>query len=89
MKHHPLVTANATALIVAAIYVVCAAAFFFLPGLTMAIARSWFHGVELSPLAGWNRSMGSLLIGLVTSAGAGWLVGYVFAQAYNYFLKNK
>lgn len=88
MKHEPMATANAAAATVAALYVFCRIAVALVPDLVMSIAQSWFHGLELSKVSGWNLSMESFILGLVTSAGGAWLVGYVFANAYNYFLKR-
>ena len=51
MKHDPNVTANATAVTTAIIYVVCRVAFIVAPDLSMAISRSWFHGIDISLIA--------------------------------------
>ncbi|OGY17388.1 MAG: hypothetical protein A2784_02820 [Candidatus Chisholmbacteria bacterium RIFCSPHIGHO2_01_FULL_48_12] len=88
MKHEPLVTANAIAVTVAALYVVCRIAVALFPDLAMTVAQSWFHGLELSKVSGWNLSLGSFILGLITSAAGGWLIGYVFANSYNYFVKK-
>lgn len=88
MKHEPIATANAISATAAIIYVVCRIAVAIFPDLTIAIAQSWFHGLELSSVSGWNLSLGSFILGLVTSAGGAWLVGYLFASVYNYFAKK-
>ncbi|MCL5797354.1 MAG: DUF5676 family membrane protein [Patescibacteria group bacterium] len=88
MKHEPNATANAAAVTVAALYVVCRLAVSLFPDLAMSVAQSWFHGLELSKVSGWNLSMGSFILGLVTSTVSAWLIGYVFASAYNYFAKK-
>ncbi|MBI2309641.1 hypothetical protein HYU89_01965 [Candidatus Collierbacteria bacterium] len=88
MKHEPNATANAAAVTVAIIFIFCRLAVALLPDLTMAIAQSWFHGLEISKISGWNLSLSSFILGLVTSAGGTWLVGYVFANTYNYFVKK-
>jgi hypothetical protein len=51
MKHHPTATANALAATTAIIYVVCRGAFVVAPDLTMTIAKSWFHGIDISLIA--------------------------------------
>lgn len=89
MKHDPNVSANATAVTVAIIYVVCAAAFVLLPKLSMSIARSWFHGIALDRFGGAVVTPASFVLGLLTATVGGWLVGFVFASLYNYFLKSK
>lgn len=88
MKHEPNATANAAAVTVAALYVICRIAVALFPDLAMSVAQSWFHGLELSKISGWNLSMGSFILGLATSAGGAWLVGYLFANVYNYFVKK-
>lgn len=89
MKHEPNVTANATAVTIAVIYIVCVAAVVLLPDLSLTIAQSWVHGLDLSKIYAVNVSLGSFILGLVTSTAGGWLIGYIFATVYNYFLKSK
>ncbi|MEK7101402.1 MAG: DUF5676 family membrane protein [Patescibacteria group bacterium] len=88
MKHEPNATANAAAVTVAVIFVVCRLAVALFPDLAMTIAQSWFHGLQLSKVTGWDLSLGSFILGLVTSTGGAWLVGYIFASTYNYFVKK-
>lgn len=45
----------------------------------MAVARSWFHGIALDQFGQAIVTPGSFILGLVTSALGGWLVGYVLA----------
>ncbi len=90
MKHDPMVTANATAVTVAFIAVVCALSIILAPDLSMGIAQSWFHGIDLSKVrTSVSLSMGSLVTGWITAAIGGWIVGYVFASVYNWFLPKK
>ncbi len=88
MKHEPNATANAAAVTVGALYIVCRIAVALFPDLATSVAQSWFHGLELSKVSGWNLSMGSFILGLLTSTASAWLIGYVFANAYNYFVKK-
>lgn len=88
MKHHPKATANAAAVVTAIVYVVCRQAFVWLPELSMGIARSWFHGIDISQIAATTIPTDNFLLGLVTAAVAAWLVGYLFATAYNWFAKK-
>ncbi|OGM13028.1 hypothetical protein A3A76_01945 [Candidatus Woesebacteria bacterium RIFCSPLOWO2_01_FULL_39_23] len=89
MKHDPNVTANAAAITVAALYIVCRVAVALFPDLAMSVAQSWFHGLELSKISGWDLSMGSFVLGLITSAGGAWLVGYGYATVHNFLLAKK
>lgn len=81
-----MATANAMATTVAFIAVVCAVAIIVAPDLSLGIAQSWFHGMDLSKVQTTvSPSMGSILYGWITAAIGGWVVGYVFASAYNKF----
>ena len=88
MKHDPNVTANATAATGAILYIFCRIAVSLFPVLSMSIAQSWFHGLEISQLSGWSLSMGSFVLGLISITIAAWLTGYLFAKIYNYFAKR-
>lgn len=88
MKHELNATANALAVTVGVIYIVCALSVVLLPDLTMTIAQSWFHGLDLSKISVFNVSVGSFILGLVTAVAGSWVIGYVFASAYNYFVKK-
>ena len=88
MKHDPKVTANAAAVTVAIVYVVCRIGIALFPDLGMAIAQSWFHGIQLTKISQLDLSLGSFILGLVTSIISTWLIGYLFAKLYNYFLKS-
>ncbi len=88
MKHLPMATANAAAVTVAIIYIVCAGAFIVAPEFAMSIGKSWFHGIDLSAFSAPEITVSSFLLGIVTATAGAWLVGYVFATAYNTFLKK-
>ena len=88
MKHDPKTTAHAAAATVAGIYVVCATAFVLLPDLTMSVARSWFHGIDIGGLAASQVTVDSFILGIISAIALAWLVGYAFATLYNYFLKK-
>lgn len=88
MKKDPIATAHAAGITVGIIFVVCRLAFVLLPDLTMAIAQSWFHSIALNQTP-VGLTTGSFILGLISTVISAWLVGYVFANLYNYFLKNK
>ncbi|MEK7597266.1 MAG: DUF5676 family membrane protein [Patescibacteria group bacterium] len=88
MKHNPISTANAAAVTVAIVYIVCRVGVSLFPDLSMTIAQSWFHGIKLTQISELNLSLGSFVLGLTTSTIGTWLVGYLFAKLYNYFLKS-
>ncbi len=89
MKHEPSATANAVGVTTAIVYVICRILVSLFPDLMFTIAQSWFHGIELSRLGSWNLTISSFLTGLVSSTITAWLIGYLFANVYNYFAKGK
>ena len=88
MKHDPKATANAAAVTVAIVFIVCHIGIALFPDLAMTIAQSWFHGIQLTQISELNLSLGSFVLGLTTSTIGTWLVGYLFASSYNYFVKK-
>ena len=88
MKHQPYATANATACTAILLYATCALLVAIAPELTINIFQSWFHGIDISQIATWNVTGGSLFMGFVTMTGYAWVMGYIFALLYNSFLKK-
>jgi hypothetical protein len=89
MKHLPAASANATAATVAVIYIVCALGILLFPDISMSVARSWFHGIDISKITlSTQTNPGSLVLGFITATGGGWLLGYIFASSYNYFARK-
>lgn len=71
------------------IAVACALAIIVAPDLSMGIAQSWFHGIDINKVRTVvSPSLGSLLYGWITAAIGGWIVGYVFATLYNMVAKK-
>lgn len=89
MKHEPMVTANAVAATTAIVYVLCRILVGLFPDLSFTVAQSWFHGIALGQLGSWNLTPPSFILGIVSSAITAWIVGYIFASVYNFFLKSK
>ena len=89
MKHNPMVTANAAAATTAIVYIFCRIAFTLVPDMTMLIARSWFHGIDISKISALNLSLESFVLGLVTATVGAWVAGYVFAYLYNAFITKQ
>lgn len=88
-KKNPMALANAAGMTTAIVYVVCRGAFIVAPDLSLAIARSWFHGIDIGKIAAVNLSSESFVLGIVSTVISAWLVGYLFATTYNMFLKGK
>lgn len=88
MRHDLMATANALAVTVGVTYVLCAVLVTLLPEASMAVAQSWFHGIDIARISSWNVTVGSFIMGLVTSIVFAWAVGYLFAYIYNMFAKK-
>ena len=88
MKINITAWANATALITAAIYVICGLLVSTTPGFMMMVARSWFHGIDLSKSWSGRAFPGNFLFGFVTIVIFAWFSGYVFAWVYNKLAKK-
>lgn len=88
MKCNPTTAANAAAATAAVIYVACALFFMVAPGLSMAITKTWFHGIDISLIDARTTTFGSFILGLVTATIGAWIVGYIFAFFYNKFAKK-
>jgi len=89
MKHNPNVMARALATTVAVIYMVCRLAVWLLPELSRTIMQSWFHGLQIQPVAAWSLTFLAFILGLVTATASAWLVGWCFAHCYNMYSGKK
>ena len=88
MKHSPVATANASALTVAVVYVVCRLLVGMFPEASLAVAKSWFHGIDISLISSWNLSFESFVLGIVTATIFAWGVGYLYGWGFEYFSKK-
>ena len=88
MKLDAKAFANAAALIVAAIYVVCVAVVAIAPDFFLSIANSWIHALDLTKIKDINITAGSFIWGLITIVIVSWVVDYFFAVAYNSLIKR-
>ena len=89
MKIDEKVWANASAALVGVIYLACGLLVAIAPNFMMAVARSWFHGIDLTQNWSGRAFPGNFLLGLVSAVVASWLTGYLFAWLYNYFADRK
>lgn len=84
MKLNEQALANASAVLVAVVYVVCALFVAVLPDLSLAVAGSWFHGIDLESI--WTGTpRGNFVLGLVSAVVLSWLGAWAFARVYNRF----
>lgn len=89
MKHNPVSTAHAAGATTAVVYAVCRLLVGLFPDWMFFLGQSWFHGIELQKLGVWNLTTENFIFGLVSASVSAWLVGYLFASFYNYFLGKK
>ncbi len=88
MKHEPKGTANAMAFIAGVWYVLCVLWVVFSKGSYMGMMSTWFHGVDYGALPTADLAMSSALTGFMSFVVFAWISGYMFAVAYNHFLKR-
>jgi len=64
-------------------YLVCALFIWLIPSQTMLFFGDWFHGIDLTKIAGKAITMGAFFRGLISVLLAAYLVGALYAWAYN------
>lgn len=79
--------ANALAGVTGGLYLVCALLFAVAPDLFREIARTWFHGYDLSVIPPVSIAFGGILTGLITVVAITWVFGYLLAWVYNKLAK--
>ncbi len=87
MKNKSFAVANSVAITTGVVYLTCAFSVILFPDFSINIAKTWFHGIDISRLAVFNITPASFVLGLVTSAVYAWFVGYVFTRTYALFSK--
>lgn len=89
MKLNAPAFANAAATWMAVVYLFCRFAIAIIPGPSLAVTRSWFHGFDMGKL--WTPRVISegFILGLVTAVVLTWVAGWLFAWLYNTWLRKK
>lgn len=87
MKAQSYAIPNALAVTTAIIFVLCSILVGLFPDIAFSIAQSWFHGIELGKAGAWNLTLGSFILGLISSTITAWIVGYIFIKSYRLFVK--
>ncbi len=82
MKMQSYIIPNALAATTAIVFVACRILVGLFPDLFFTIAQSWFHGIELSRLDGSGLTLGSFVLGIISSAITAWVIGYTFVRVY-------
>lgn len=71
---------NALAVTTAIVFIVCRILVGIFPDISFAIAKSWFHGIEVSN--NWDLTMSAFVLGLISSTISAWIIGYIFVKVY-------
>lgn len=79
--------ANALAVVMGVVYIVCRLLVGIAPDLFRSIAQSWFHGYDLSTIPVAPLTFGGFLVGLITAVVATWIFGYLLVWTYNKLAK--
>lgn len=87
MKQQPYALANALAFTTIIVYILCRVGVGLFPEAFFNIAQSWFHGIEFSKLAPESLTLSSFILGLISATITAWVIGYLFARIYKFFLK--
>jgi hypothetical protein len=87
MKLNQKAFANASAVFMGIVYLLCGFSIMFFPGLAMEVSRSWFHGIDLAQVWSAQSFPGNFLLGLVSAIALSWLGGWLFAWLYNKLAK--
>ena len=85
MRHDPKATANALAVFIGVLYLVCGFFVAVFPGMTRAVTISWFHGIDIGKIWSVKPFPGNFLLGLVSAIITAWVSGWAFASIYNRF----
>ncbi|MBI2019198.1 hypothetical protein HYS95_00835 [Candidatus Daviesbacteria bacterium] len=73
---------NALAVTTAIVYVACLILVALFPDASFAVARSWFHGIELTKTAALEITASSVITGLISSGVTAWVIGWIFMRVY-------
>lgn len=80
--------ANAFAVLIAVVYIICAAWVVVARNGFMVFFGNWIHGIDMKALPYNAPTAGNLIIGFATAVAASWVAGYLFVWLYNQFAKK-
>lgn len=89
MKHNKFVLANALGSTFGVLSISCILVILFAPDLYAAIENLWLHGRNLSALGPVRLEFVGATMGVLTFAGFGWVIGYVYECFLEFFSKRK
>ena len=79
----PKRTANALAITVGIISLICFIFILIAPSGTVSLFGAIFHGIDMNKIAVESISIGNGLLGVLEAVVLGWVVGWLFAVIYN------
>jgi hypothetical protein len=82
MKNNTMKLANAFALAMVVLWVLCSAVIWLLPGFSWTVTGWWMHGMDLSAMGGWNLTISNFLLGGITAIASAWITGWVLAWSW-------
>ncbi len=77
MKKEEIVLANAFAVTVTILWVVCSLIIAVFPAFSLTVTTWWMHGLAPSATETWHLTWSNFLLGGVTLVVSAWLGGYV------------
>ncbi len=89
MKQNKFILANALGATFGALSVGCILVILFVPDLYVATENLWLHGRNLSILGPVRLEFFSGITSILTFAGFGWIVGYMYGSFIEFFSKRK
>ena len=82
MKSVSMRLANAFALAMIILWVICSAVVWLLPDLSWQITGWWMHGMNLSAMGYWNLTFSNFLLGGIAAVVSAWVTGYVLGWSW-------
>ena len=82
MKNNTMKLANAFALGMAVLWVLCSAVIWLLPSFSWTVTGRWMHGMDLSAMGGWNLTISNFLLGGITAIASAWITGWILAWSW-------
>lgn len=82
MKTNTTKLANAFALAMMVLWIICSLFVWLLPDLSLQITSWWMHGMDLSAMGSWHLTVGNFLLGGITAVISAWVTGWVLGWAW-------
>jgi len=89
MKLDTMKLANAFALAMAILWIICSAVVWILPSFSLQITSWWMHGMDLTAMGNWNLTFANFLLGGILVIVSAWITGWVLAWSWEAVGGNK